>query len=348
MSTVDVTSNISLVKISQITKLDSVQLPEVSIHGIPWIVKVYKLEKEDGEHSLAASLYCKKRDQSYWTHAAVSSFELLSFDDNQNPVKCHPIPNVFDSEVGFRTTIISWNELFNGSKKYVKDGSIKMNVGITIEDPNQQNKSKLKLQRLKNQYGYEANIQLTVVNVANLLAVRSIQFKLRGMWCDLTVFKDHKSHIGIFLRCKSESIPCKAMMTAKLVSSNKDGIQIEKTITSKMKQSETLKLQDIVSWTEMCKPENGFVNNNSIVFEVGIKTANPQDNFQNAATGGAMPKLECSICLSNVINEEISCTPCGHTFCTDCIAKVVEDYGVCPLCKEVVRSNALRRIFLPM
>lgn len=346
MSTVDVTSNISLVKISQISKLDYVQLPEVSIHGIPWTVDVYKFEEEEGKHSLAAFLHCKKRGQSNWTHAAASSFELLSFDDNQNPVKCHSIPYVFDSERGYGTRIISWNELFNGSKKYVKDGSIKMNVGITIEDPKQPNKSKLKFQRLKNQYGYEANIQLTVVNVANLLAVRSPQIEVRGMWCDLTVFKDHKSHIGIFLQCKSESVPCKAMMTAKLVSSNKDGIQIEKTITSKMKQSETLKLQDIVSWTEMFKPENGFVNNNSIVFEVGIKTANPQDNFQNAAIG--MPKLECSICLSNVINEEISCTPCGHTFCSDCIAKVVEDYGVCPLCKEVVRSNALRRIFLPM
>lgn len=354
-SSVTIASNTSLLTISKVSNLNTVRLPEVSIHGIPWAVKICKKE---GAHqsSLAAYLYCEKDVSSCWAHAAVCSFELLSFGDDRNSIKCHSIPYVFvPSEFGIgygKDDIIQWDELFNEDKNYVMNDAIKLRIKITAEDPNQANKSSLKFERVVNQCNceYVANFRLTVEHVVNLMAVRSAQFKLRGMAFVLTVFKDHTSQIGVLLECEapSEDVSCKVTMLAKLVSSKADGSPMDKIGTKRLRDFDELALQGIVSLNEVLKPENGFVNNNSVVFDIEIKTDKPETDMQNSANGDAAPKLECSICLANIINEEISCTPCGHTFCSACIEKAVEDNGECPLCKEAVQPDDLRRIVLPM
>lgn len=351
-----IASNTSLVTISQISQLDTIRLPEVSIHGIPWAIKVCKNEGRQ-ESSLAAYLYCEKDEQSAWSYAAVTSFELLPFDAQRNSIKRYSVPYVFvPSEVGIGygvDDIIKWDELFNEEKKHVVDDSIKMKIKIKVEDPNQANKSQLKFERVVNQCDceYVANFRLTVENVENLLAIRSPMFKLRGMSFVLTVFKDRKSHIGILLESEtpSENVSCNTTIMAKLISSKADHNQAEKIGTKRLRDLDELVLHGIVSLNEVLQPEHGFVNNNSVVFEVEIKTDKPESDIQNAATGRAVPELECSICLSNIMNEEISCTPCGHTFCSACIEKAVEDNGECPLCKEPVQTkDDLRRIFLPV
>lgn len=347
MTTANITSNNFFVTISEIRKLDSIKLPEVSFYGIPWVVQVRKRKGKGGDQlSLAAYLFCAKDETLNSTQAAVSSFELLSFNGDQDSVKYHSIPYIFDRpQLGYGVhDLIKWDELFDEDKKYVMNDSIKMKIEIKTEDPNQPNKSSLKFERINADCGCLMNFRLTVENVENLMAVRSPQFKLRGMLMDLTVFKGHTSHVGVYLFCKFANVSYKMTMTAKLISSNENMHQIEKSGSLKMKHYEMLKLEDIVSWNEVFNPENGFINNNSIVFEVEIK----ESEIPNAAASVTVPKLECCICFSDIINEEISSTPCGHTFCSYCITKAVEDFGVCPLCKEPVRKDDLRRIFLPM
>lgn len=349
-SSVTVASNTSMITISQVSRINTVRLPEVLLHGIPWVVKICKKE---GQHqsSLAAYLYCEK-DGTSWSHAAVSSFELLSLGDDKHSIKCHSVPYVFvPSEIGIgygKEDIIKWDELFTENNKYVMDDSIKLKIKIKVEDPSQPNKSSLKFERVSSQCDceYVANFRLTVENVVNLMAVRSPQFKLRGMSFGLTVFKDHTSHIGVLLECEapSENVSCKVTMMAKLVSSKGDGNPTEKIGTERLKDLDELVLQDIVSLNEVLKPGNGFVNNNAIVFEIEIKTDKPESDIQNSPA----PILECSICLSNIVNVEISCTPCGHTFCSFCIEKAIDDNSECPTCKDVVQPNDLRRIVLPM
>lgn len=54
-------SNTTVITISQVNKLDLVQLPEVSIHGIPWKVQVCKHENDEQQSSLSAFFILRKR-----------------------------------------------------------------------------------------------------------------------------------------------------------------------------------------------------------------------------------------------------------------------------------------------
>uniref|UniRef100_A0A6C0C3B0 RING-type domain-containing protein n=1 Tax=viral metagenome TaxID=1070528 RepID=A0A6C0C3B0_9ZZZZ len=45
--------------------------------------------------------------------------------------------------------------------------------------------------------------------------------------------------------------------------------------------------------------------------------------------------LECAVCLENIGSTNCTTTKCGHTFCFQCIGKViVNNNNTCPLCRE--------------
>jgi hypothetical protein len=45
--------------------------------------------------------------------------------------------------------------------------------------------------------------------------------------------------------------------------------------------------------------------------------------------------IECAVCLENIGSTNCTTTKCGHTFCFQCIGKViVNNNNTCPLCRE--------------
>lgn len=105
----------------------------------------------------------------------------------------------------------------------------------------------------------------------------------------------------------------------------------------------------MISWNEMLKPENGFVQNNSVTLEVKIEAAKPEgasiDPHHLARPRFA---FECSICMEHLGGDDISTTECGHLYCTACIIKTAKDRGVCPMCQASIKLDDLRRLYLPM
>lgn len=108
-----------------------------------------------------------------------------------------------------------------------------------------------------------------------------------------------------------------------------------------MSEDDVSFVEDIISWKELLKLNNGFVKDNSITLEVKIDVGRP-----NSTDGGSSNyvtkhrRFQCSICFEKLDDQGISITPCGHMFCTDC-AKA------CPICRKALRSNGLRRVYLP-
>lgn len=58
--------------------------------------------------------------------------------------------------------------------------------------------------------------------------------------------------------------------------------------------------------------------------------------------------LECPICYEDMTNEnrDLRYSICGHIFCTSCISRSLQTYKHCPICRNPVRMNELRPIFL--
>lgn len=362
MTTANVTAHntqtiISQFSVSHISKLDSVRLPEIVVCGIPWMVEVRKLPKND-QHMMGIYLYCGHKDRtSKWTYVATASFKLISFVGERRSIEYHSFPHVFDrSGSGFgANSFIKWTDLFKERNHFVRDDTIELEIKIKAEDPNHVNRSILQFECINQSCDCNSQVtyRLTVLNATNLMAVGTPSSKSRGLLWNIIVFKEYSSTLGILLQSKtsSKNVSCQMTMSVRLISSNQ--VPIERAATENMQWPNVLYIRDIVAWDELIKPSNGFINQNntnSISLEVEIRSEKPTGNIPNAEPKypANVVQMECAICFECIVDQDITCTPCGHAFCTPCITATVNARGACPSCGIPVQLNALIRLYLPM
>lgn len=336
--------------ISEVNKLTSVCSPEILLFGIPWQIEISK--RENGtKKSLGVYLKCANKDKSpNWTATACATIKLLPFRDNQRPVECYIPPYVYHRFVhnSGKDALIEWDDLLTKDKLCVD--TIRFEVNIVAENPNDLHRSISNFKDLD--FGHQGiKLQLIVQNITNLWAVRSPEISLFGVSWRILVYK-HVQHLGIILepneRSKNEST--KVTIAVNVVSS-KDGLDsIEKSCTKMVQWPEALKIRNIVCWDEMMKPKNEFVNGNSITLKIELKSdkevGGDATNVNRNNVTAKRRRIECSICLEDLDSQDMSTTPCGHSYCTVCITAAIRGNRVCPLCNAAVQLNDLRPLFL--
>lgn len=364
------------IAVSQISKLESIFTSEVSIFGVPWKVKILKLAEEGAyQSSFALRLMCTKKDKprsvgdqaDKWSVSGALSCKLLPFSDGLNALEAHLKPDVFDHTrlhgIGF-LECIPWADLFDADNHYVKDDTIKLELKIQTENPNNPTRSDVQFECLSKSCESECLVtfQLKIRNFSNLMAVRTTRFCLRGLWWNITIGKDDSADglFGLldFDGCQ-RAISCKVMWSISLLSQKNDVDPIGKNQTELLLSSDYLIMNDIAPWTEIFKPDNGFVNDDSITLEIEIKANKPQGDIEHdmpmakrarfASPNETMsPQMECPICFKSIDGQELAATRCGHLFCLACIQNAITVRAVCPTCDKTVRMNTLRRLYLPL
>ncbi len=353
--------------VPNISKLNNIFSDEYIIEDTPWKIRVFK-KTLDSKQYLCIHLKCSTKNKPpNWSHAAFASFKLLSFGQNVDAIKeGSTAPTVFNSlmdEIG--VDFLEWNDLFNARNKCVENDTIKFKIKIEA-DSNDVDKSIMKSERLGEycECSGLAKFRLTVTNIENLVAVRASQFILRDSPWYFTVLKDSSHKLGIRLtgltrRSNSADVSCEAKVSVKLISSNIGVKPIDRTFSTVFKTKKHGKnfTMNLISWEELLKLENGFVQNGSITLEVEIKAEKPNDVVSSAqkrsaseTTVSKVPKIECAICKKAIINQDTSCIPCGHLFCTPCIENAIQFRKICPIfsCSAKVPWNSLRRMRLTM
>ncbi|XP_055297304.1 uncharacterized protein LOC129565943 [Sitodiplosis mosellana] len=347
-------------KVSNISKLDEIYSPEYLVQGIPWQVQVCKTAR-DGKDSLGIYLHCAKEEyEENWSHAAFAKFKLLSFNNNTNPIQCSTDPYMFDDSgdgIG-EQSLISWQDLFDSKKNYVKNDTIKLDISIAAADLEENTRSKITFENVDTccEEDCFTTYRLSITNIKHLMGVRTPKFNMRKLPWALTVFKSSSTSLNVLLEPKVsvDKFSCKTKMWIRLISSKGDEKSIEEADNETFESAKKIFVVEVVSWDELFKPENGFVNNNSITMEVEIKMSKPEvviDDQNDRATSSdcdAKPKkMECSICFEAIRNQDVSSTKCGHLFCKGCITNSVKAHGKCPLCNAVATENDLRPVYLP-
>lgn len=354
----------SIVQIGTVVKLrvpvsglEKFTSPHFMVQGVPWSVETSR-RVIDNEEWLSITLFCKKEDKSRdWVIAASSTIRLIPF--------CHSIvysgPFFFDyMERGAGVPkFIRWNELFDNEKRYVKNGAVDLNIAIEIFDQNEENASELLVDLNKCcDESSQVTLRLTVNNIDNLMAVRTSEFLIQNLHFDLTVFNHIiPSGLGAHLSCK-EVLQHSLLGTIDFkLASSIDGVQdIKKTATKEFQTSLPLYM---VPWAVLFKPENGFVVNNTLTFEVKVKVTKMDVHSTTPRSGkrrlSSQPEtdknliaLECGICSGQIKNQEMSSTLCGHLFCTNCITDVARDHQRCPSCNAEINLEKLHPINLPL
>ena len=259
-------------------------------------------------------------------------------------------------------SVFSW-DLFDNTNHYMQNDTIKLDIKIGMADPDEQDKSELVLEETGKSCaeGCSTTYRLTVSKIENLMAVRSAPFTLRKEpWHFLVLKNPQSGQLGIRLDCKSASktFPCDVKMSIKLVSMKSDGNSIEQEkIQQRMTRLDKMVIYNFVSWDELRNPNNGFVNNNSIVIEVEIKSqmsggmmssATKRKATRPSAIEAKRFELACKICSKRFENQSVSTTNCGHLFCTGCITNEIAAHKECPTCKTGLCRSQVRRAHLPL
>lgn len=354
-------------KVTNITNLKQAITPIHVVQDIPWQIKVFASNKNpNNQKSLGIALVCATSDTSQsWSQTASFSFQLIPFDSPANTIKRISEPLVFNKSMKTISflSIIDWCDLMNAEKNLVNDDTIQMDVNIDAVDPNDISQSVLIFENTAKccENDCLADFNLTVVNVKNLMAVRSPQFLLRGLLWDFSIFKDHSAQLAIQfgLRTTSDKVSCKIKMTTKLNTTKKNVTPIGRVDTKILKRSQLPLMQKLMAWDKLLDTQNGFVENDAITLQVEIKIDKPEFvgehggmnavNMETTTASTTMQlKMECAICLDAIGSQNLSTPPCGHVACSACLTDTAEIQKVCPTCNTAITKDTLQRIFLPM
>lgn len=334
------------------------------VQDIPWQINVFAdNQKPNNNKALGISLVCATSDTTQsWTQTASFSCQLIPFDGIATSAGAKHVsePQVFNCSMKSISlpSIVDWSDLLNMEKHLVKDDAIQLDINIDAVDPNDISQSMLLLENISKccENDCLAEYQLTVVNIENLMAVRTPQFLLRGLLWDFSIYKDVTSQFAVqlALRTVSDKVSCKIQMTTKMTTTQKlpDG----RVDTSVLKRSQTALVQKCMAWDKLMDARNGFVESNAVTVRIEIKIDKPEYVDENCAkiemtqetTPAKQLKLECAVCLEAVRNQNLSCPPCGHVFCTECLTDAARKQKVCPTCNVGITARGLRRVFLPM
>lgn len=350
-------------KVTNITNLHQVTTPIHVVQDIPWQIKLFvTTQKPNNNKSLGISLICATSDTTQsWSQAASFSFGLVPFDGTTNVIKRVSEPQAFNCNM--RTisfpSIVEWCDLIDAAKNLVNDDTIQMDISIDAVDPNDTHQSMLIFENTAKccENDCLADFKVTVVNVKNLMAVRSPQFLLRGLLWDFCIHKDRSAQLAIQfgLRTTSNKVSCKIKMTTKLNTSKKNVTSMGRVDTKTLKRSQVPLTQRLITWDKLLDTQNGFVENDAITLQIEIKVDKPEFVGENDGINAVQArgtstqlKMECGICLEAIDGQNLSCPPCGHAYCSACLSDTAEKQKVCPACGIPITKDALQRIFLPM
>lgn len=296
--------------IPNISKLDEISSPEFTIEGKPLMCKVSKRMDRTSAPHIGVHICCNQNNIP--VHAVSASIELSTFDSKAKTYQRTLEPVIFtlsSPSFGFNY-FLAWNTLFDVDNKYVKDDTIKFNIKIEADLNDGDEKSTLNCERLLGCCECTEKFHFTVMNVRNLMAVRSSNFNVRGMTFYLMIRKNSSTHLGIKLHYSIDNLSsCTAQLTVKLISSKNGAATIEQKKSKCFVLSRlSIKTTKFIPWSELIEPENGY--GSDITLEVEVKVEIPAEFFPK------VPKIECTVCERS--------TPCGHLICTPCIMNAIE------------------------
>lgn len=347
-------------KVKNISQLNEVRSPQFVIQDLPWRVRVKKHIE-----FMAIYLCCENEDSSpEWIQPATASFKLLPFNGNSSAKEYHLEPFVFDRIVTTSGCLsIRWADLLDASNHYVKDDAIHLEVNIEVADLSDEHRSYVDFEGIDNccDRGRVGKFRLTVKNVENLMAIRSPLFILRDVSWYLTVFK-HSSHLGLRLdaRNSSHEIICNVSKSVKIISKNEQLQRVHKIEAQQVQRREGLVMERLITWEDLIRQQNGFINNGSISLEIEIIAEKRLDNEvpntrkrpgeMNESIQVKMQRMECPICDDPIESNNVSFIPCGHLFCTPCITHAIRNRKVCPImtCRTKVQEKQVKPLHLPM
>lgn len=349
------------------------------VRGIPWVIQFEKVgprASNANQSSLGVYLSCERYFKRK-THSIVANFEaeIISSKFNEESHEYIGQPCAFDANksVWGNDYVISWAELMDPEKGYVRNNTCKIIVSVKASPFIAENKNEmLKFEPIRKccDGSWIGTFRLTTNRVHDFFDVCTPIFTLNDFQWRILISKEKRmlprtDFLRIHLTNLSieKDASCKAKFLCKLLSCDPNDVEPLQN-QYRIKKFDCLSSSDemgIISWNELMNPQQKFIENESFVLEIEIEVS--EANGQKATAvkeikavptkgkckecGGA-PKMTCPICFE-LLNSfrPIAVTLCGHLFCLCCVLMSLRRRPYCPSCNRRIDRTHLRRVFLP-
>lgn len=203
--------------------------------------------------------------------------------------------------------------------------------------------------------------RMTVNKINTLFGVSTSEFRLGGISWYVMLFKnaeiEQTSSLAIKLMSadvskSTDCLSCEVAISCKLISFDRD-IQPVTATSQKWIYKGTFSSNalNIIRWSDLIKPKNRFIQNDSCVIEIEIKITDLKRITKQAVKRPASDdvvdvKIKCRICSKSLVGRVLSSTSCGHVFHTQCIREKLRGSKSCPKCQARTLLGDLRMIDL--
>lgn len=355
--------------IQKIRKLTSICSNVVIVQDLPWKIEVYRREAKDNTNSidtLSVYLHCLNSDKSKWFCAATATLHLQSFKSNRSSLINAIQPWVFcaDEPVWSCKGFVRWTDLFDANNGYVQNDQIIIDVKISARKIQHSVDRSFRLNTIT---GNSAKLSFQITNVSDLMAATTSAFVFSGLQWKIVVRRKRYAdganwsewYLGIDLFCATnETSKWKRNIFAKctLKSDRKAHTESFDEVKKYSNSCRNRGFGKFLLWSTLMAPQNGFVQNGSVMLEVEILDHSDNGDSNNNSNGNssrqmpANPRIEmsCSICLDDMIGRELLSSTCGHIYCKACILDSIAVRRRCPNCQKHLDKKDLHPIYLPL
>lgn len=350
--------------VSNVNELKSFRSKVFFVNGNPFTIEAKRIVTSPTLSFLGILLHSEIKNVAFdW--AVVSSFsaELISNDFRQAPKVEHFEPTSFHGDC-FKSDncrLVTWTELIDPEKSFIKDDSLRMRIKIKstpLQDTT--NDGWCQMESIENccdscSFG---KFRVTV-NKFDEHGICSPKLVVNNMsWraqINITDGDTDQRHLRIKLFNNTCSmltvVNCQAKITCKLLSFDAATEPKESKLEHKFTFMERSLVCNIASWVELIDKEKQFIRNDAFIVELDIRVLETNNLTRKRKAIGGIDEgmsIGCPICFASLMNRDMSSLPCGHIYCLACISAHLATKKFCPLCNAVSSVRHLRRVHLPL
>lgn len=139
----------------------------------------------------------------------------------------------------------------------------------------------------------------------------------------------------------------KAKLTCKIVlTTNANTGGVIKKMVEKFKLGTIEHKLDLISWSDLLDPRKEFIDNDSFTLEVCLEVFEGGEQTATVGDQNNAGRFICPICFDPLPDGSTSVTMvCWHLFCSDCIARSIQNKPNCPKCNAACVPNQIKRVY---
>lgn len=337
---VDISEIEFIITLDDLKNFDSFKSNIFHVCGNPWMIAVHKI----GE-TLWLSLISKIEDEpENWTIVTSGSAILIPSNDLIEPIKRHFSPGVFYHGNRLQKALVYPWALMDPEHGFVTNDTCQLKIKVKSTPllvPLQHDW--LKIESIQNCYdnNLDKKFRMTVKLYDDFIGICSPELAVNNSKCRISITKiSIKKMIRIELReiMESDFQLEQRTMTCSLISFNPQKKLLQKPINTRAPL-------DLITWDELIKPLNHYIQNNSIVLEITFKG---KATKRRACDVDDDDMCVCTICYEKLKDLAVSSLLCGHIFCTPCIKRSIQQRKKCPTCNRYTNARQIRKVFLPI